>query len=396
MAERRLLAVSAVPLQPASNGYAVRVGGMLSALARDWSVVLVAPRDEEGAGDPLRPPDALERIDLPRDLVPQVPLGPSATSRAALQRWVAGRVDAIRPSAALLWSGMEFLGFSGGDFPPAVADRIDCYSLTLWRALGLRTGRSLPGSMRDLVAAARYERRLARALFATVVVGEDDARALRRLSGRDTIHVIPNGVRVEGIPVGAREDVAPTVIFTGVLSYGPNVEAACHLADEIWPAVRAAVPKAQLVIAGRAPSPAVLGLATRPGISVLADVPDLRAVLARAWVGVAPMRTGSGIKNKVLEAWALAKPVVLSPLAANGLEFDAATRACIAPNVSEFAAAVIRLLGSAEERHRIGAASHRIAATAHGWARAGERLTGLLEAAIQSRSQRESAGGPVR
>ena len=83
------------------------------------------------------------------------------------------------------------------------------------------------------------------------------------------------------------------------------------------------MPDARFVIAGRNPTAEVQQLADRPGVEVLGEVPDMSAVLKQAWVAVAPMRTGAGIKNKVLEAWAVGTPVVMSAAAANGLSLDA-------------------------------------------------------------------------
>jgi len=93
---------------------------------------------------------------------------------------------------------------------------------------------------------------------------------------------------------------------------------------------------------------------------------------------VAPMRSGAGIKNKVLEAWAAGKPVVMTSLAGNGLRLDMDARALVADEPAAIAALVVRLLRDEEERRRLGAAGYALAAREHSWGDAARRLSRLL------------------
>jgi glycosyltransferase involved in cell wall biosynthesis len=179
----------------------------------------------------------------------------------------------------------------------------------------------------------------------------------------------------------AAEDAAPTVVFLGSLGYAPNVDAALVAAEAIWPRVAAAVPEARLVIAGRAPVPEVAALAARPGIAVAADVPDIVPVLSRAWVSIAPMRIGVGIKNKVLEAWACARPVVMTPLATNGLVLPPGHEALVRRDAAGLAEAVVGLLRDQGARRAAGAAARALVRERFGWAGAAGRIDALLRAA---------------
>src|SRR5262249_31625087 len=157
------------------------------------------------------------------------------------------------------------------------------------------------------------------------------------------VEVIPNGVALRS--ASPQDEAArPTVAFTGVLSYPPNVSAMLFLAREIWPRVRSTVAGAELVLAGREPAPEISALHGRDGLRLCPDVPDMAAVLRSAWVAAAPMLSGSGIKNKVLEAWAVGRPTVISPLAANGLELDGEAAAWVARDAPEAAEKIARLL----------------------------------------------------
>ena len=378
MAKPRLLAVATVPPSPVTNGYALRVYHLLVELAAGWEITLVAPA-ETGPG-------AVKGLNHVCDYVPVTPSPewpgmPSRFDAHALRETVR-RVTADWPPAAVLaWHGAEFLAFDP-EFPPTVADRIDCLTLGKWRDLIHPVAwRERLQTIRATWEFARYERQVVRALPWTVVVGEDDAAVLRRLSGRDTVRVVPNGVVLPSSRDDTDEADVPTVMFSGVLDYCPNIHAARYFSEEVWPAVHAAIPEAKFVIAGRRPVASVLRLATLPGVELVADVPDLRLLIQSAWVAVAPMRCGSGIKNKVLEAWAAAKPVVMTGCATGGLHLEGDAADLVADDPARLAELVIGLLRDHETRRRLGAAAYQVAAKWHTWAGAADQMSTLLDAA---------------
>lgn len=374
---RTLLAVATAPLSPVDNGFALRAASLLRELGRTWEVVLVAPPPEGGRGEAF--PEAWEF--LPVHLGGRWRTHPAQFDTRPLRTAVEGVLSRRAPAAALLWSGAEFLAMQPG-FPPAVGDRIDSLGLLFWRE-ALAGGGTLRRvrAVRDAVAHAAYERRLVRALPATVVVGADDATALRRISGRDSVHVVPNGVELPSVEAEEGEAALPTVVFSGVMDYRPNVEAAVFFAEHVWPRVRQEIPAARFLIAGRDPLPEVTALGEHPGVEVLGRVAEMAPVLRSAWVAVAPMQSGAGIKNKVLEAWAAARPVVMTRLAANGLRLDGDAEGLVADDPRDQAARVAGLLRDPAERHRLGGAAYALAAREHSWASAAEEISELLDRA---------------
>ncbi|HEV8128610.1 MAG TPA: glycosyltransferase, partial [Candidatus Eisenbacteria bacterium] len=126
-----------------------------------------------------------------------------------------------------------------------------------------------------------------------------------------------HGARPEPIPNAMAE--APSIVFTGLMDYFPNVDGVRHFCAEIFPRVRAEVPDARFVIVGRNPVRSVRALARLPGVSVTGAVPDVRPYLASAAVSVAPLRVARGIQNKILEAMAMALPVVATSAAFEGV-----------------------------------------------------------------------------
>lgn len=376
---RPLLAVTAMSPWPVRDGYGVRAANLLEQLARRRPVVLVSPA-------PTEPPrEAVpEGVDWrPVEGVPGTTALPWRDERSRLVERVESALAERAYGGALLWSGAEFLVRSIPDFPPAVSDRIDCEALQAWRNRGHREGfADRLRLLRKGLEMALYERRTLSRFEGVVVTGPDDARVLRRLTGQRRVAVIPNGVRLpelDGLPGEGEE---PRVIFTGVLDYGPNVEAVRHFVREVWPAVRERIPGAVFVVAGRSPAPVVERLAREPGVALRLDVPDLTTEIREAWVAVAPMRSGSGIKNKVLEAWAAERPVVLSELATNGLDFSGAHGEALAGLVcrdrSEMAETVTALLRDRPRRRELGRRSRSLAEENHGWEAAGGRLERFL------------------
>ncbi|MBV9486139.1 MAG: glycosyltransferase [Frankiaceae bacterium] len=181
------------------------------------------------------------------------------------------------------------------------------------RRLGL--GRQLLElEQRGLIAS--HERRHYPKLGAVVVVTDPDARSVRALAPRARVEVVPNGVDAGADP--ANYPTAPVLGFHGVYDSRANVDAARHLVRDLLPRVRRKVPRAEVVLVGRRPPEAVRALVGE-GVSLRADVADVRAELFRMAVHVDWMTSGAGIKNKVLEAMAAARPVVATSLAAAGI-----------------------------------------------------------------------------
>jgi glycosyltransferase involved in cell wall biosynthesis len=388
MSRRLLLAVSRNGPWPHEDGYTVRVGELLRQVAREWDIVLVAPL-RPGASAADEPLAFAERIVVPRNDAPgafmqtdQAPL--LAAAQAALARW--------QPAATLLWGVLDAVPLA--PFQPALLDFIDSMTLTHLRSArhARRLGDRLR-SLRDVLAWARAERSLVREAAASLVAGPGDASVLRRLAGRSTVHVIPNGVSLPPPAAPGSRSPEPSVIFTGVLGFTPNVDAAVWFARDVLPLARRVHPGARFVVAGRRPAPEVLALGELPGVSIEADVADMTACLRRAWIAVAPMRRGAGVKNKVLEAWAAGLPVVMTPIATNGLSLDAEAQAWVGRDAEELASRVVRLFSEPDALERRGRAARDLAERQHAWSSVGDRLLGVLDA-VARRSETPRARRP--
>jgi glycosyltransferase involved in cell wall biosynthesis len=278
---------------------------------------------------------------------------------------------------------MEYLREHIPAMPPSICDRIDCMTLSSWRLLSYARDRTaFRRRLADFVYVAWYEFSMRRASRATVVVGDADASVLRRVLRVQNVHVIPNGVDVfDSVDIGRSS--RQTVMFTGVMGFQPNIDAVVYFANEIWPAVLERLPHAVFQIVGRGPAPEVVALGMRPGIEVHADVASVQAFLARAWLAVAPMRTGCGIKNKVLEAWSVGTPAVMTPIATNGLR-EAPSELLLTAEGPELSAMVVELLTNAERRSRLGALARSTALQTFSWQGQAALFDTLLEQVLRA------------
>jgi glycosyltransferase involved in cell wall biosynthesis len=155
----------------------------------------------------------------------------------------------------------------------------------------------------------------------------------------------------------------PRLVFAGNFQYHPNIDAVRFLVDEIWPEIRASHPEIRLRLVGRGdefirhllPS----GHVDETGIEITGPVTDARAEIAQAQIIVAPLRAGSGTRVKILEAWAAARCVVATPMAAEGLEARDGGNIALESDPKLFAARVGKLLGDPASRHRLGTGGRR-------------------------------------
>jgi sugar transferase (PEP-CTERM/EpsH1 system associated) len=204
---------------------------------------------------------------------------------------------------------------------------------------------------REAAQLRAYERRVTRAFDAATFVSEAEAALFRRLvpEGAHKVFGFSNGVDTEYFsPAHALPNpYAPqerAIVFTGAMDYWANVDAVAWFASEAFRAVRDTVPDARFYIVGARPTQEVQSLRSIPGVVVTGSVPDVRPYLAHATLVVAPLRVARGIQNKVLEAMAMAKPIVVSPEALEGIGAEPGQELLVARNGEEFRSRCVALL----------------------------------------------------
>jgi glycosyltransferase involved in cell wall biosynthesis len=212
----------------------------------------------------------------------------------------------------------------------------------------------------------RFERRYTRRFDLVVALSEIDADWIRR-------HYRPRRVAIVPIPVDA-DYFAPAdrlqerphrIVFPGLMNHPPNVDAAVFFATEVLPAIRQALPDAEFFIVGKNPTPAVQALGELPGVTVTGAVPDTRPYLAEAAVVVVPLRFGSGVRHKILEAWAMQKCVVSTTLGAEGLAYQDGVHLAIADGAEALAGTITKALRDPDYRDRLRLGGRAVATALH-------------------------------
>jgi len=179
--------------------------------------------------------------------------------------------------------------------------------------------------------------------------------------------VLGGAVRAGDVKGGAVLGVVradPLIVFTGQMDYRPNIDAVSWFARDILSLIRAKHPTARFAIVGRAPTPAVQALAG-DAVTVTGAVDDVRGWLAAADVCVAPLKLARGIQNKVLEAMAMARPVVASAAAAEGIDHAGTIR--VAADATDFAAQVCAVLDAPAAAATLGQAARAQVLRRYGW-----------------------------
>lgn len=192
------------------------------------------------------------------------------------------------------------------------------------------------------------------------------------------LRVNPFGV---ALPPGTDQSctVDNTIVFVGGFNHWPNVDAALWLGNEIMPLLRASRPGVHLSIVGSQPPPSVRQLAATD-ITVTGRVPSVEPYLKQAALVLAPLRSGGGMRMKVLQAMALGKAVVTTPLGAEGLAVAGhATPLVIAESALEIADKVAHLLAAPDQRRTLECQARAFVEEHHSLAAYGRRLAEIYD-----------------
>jgi glycosyltransferase involved in cell wall biosynthesis len=279
---------------------------------------------------------------------------------------------------------------------PAIIDLHDSMTMFIQRS------REMEPSLRKRLALwleeasiGRCERALRRTFGAVVVNSRVDAAFLRALTPETNTVTIGNGVDVDFFGADDRAGDLHQLVFTGVMSYAPNADAARYFGESIFPLIQAAEPKVTFWVVGKDPGDAVLALAQRPGTRVTGSVPDVRPYLHQAGIFVCPLRFGTGVKNKLLAALAMRKAVVATTLSLDGLDLRPDQDLLVADTPAEFAAQVIRLVRDPALARRLGESGQAFVREQYSWEGNARQLEStLLQVAGTAGFTPVAAGSP--
>ena len=216
--------------------------------------------------------------------------------------------------------------------------------------------------------AKRFEKYEIPKFAATVVVSEVDLKWLHEFLPQAKIPIIPGGVDPERFKPRGTPDDFPSVIFRGVMNFIPNTDAVLYFRNEIMPLIQKEFPALKFYVVGKQPIPKVQALHDGKSVFVTGLVPDIGEYMAKATLNICPMRSGSGMKNKILEAWAMERAVVATTLACDGIAIEPGKDILVADSPQDFADAVIRLLKDPTLRASLGKAGREKCIARYTWA----------------------------
>ncbi|MGH8644937.1 MAG: TIGR03087 family PEP-CTERM/XrtA system glycosyltransferase [Gammaproteobacteria bacterium] len=304
----------------------------------------------------------------------------------ALKHWVDGLLNAGSIQRVLIFSS-AMAQYLPATLPGGIRRVIDFVDMDSdkWR----QYSRSKPWPMswiyaREGASLFAFERRMAMQSEASVFVSEAEAALFKTQAPEagERVTYLENGVDTEYFaPHRDYPNPYPKdnliLVFTGAMDYWANVDAVCWFAKEVFPAVQARLPDAQFYIVGAKPTEAVRGLTEIRGVFVTGAVDDVRPYLAHATAAVAPLRIARGVQNKVLEAMAMAKPVLVTPEAMEGIRADPALRSLIMEGREQAIARCLSVLSSSDRG--IGELARQSVLRDYNWKENLKRITQLLE-----------------
>jgi glycosyltransferase involved in cell wall biosynthesis len=233
---------------------------------------------------------------------------------------------------------------------------------------------------REAAALRRTERRIMERAALTIAVSKGDAGLLQSFAPGASISVIDNGVDLVASPllppIGPG---TPRLLYLGGYDYHPNAVAARRLAEEILPRVRASLPGAEAILAGRDPAGVLQDLAGHEGVIVAGRVEDLGTLYERITCVVTPLTYGGGSRLKILEALAFGRPVVTTPEGADGLAVEDREHVLMGRTSTELADAVIAIHQDTALRDHLRTEGRRYVEAHHGWPALRERFVRAIE-----------------
>lgn len=373
---------------PPDRGDRIRSWHMFEALAKLAPVHVAALADNEADAviarekmAPLCKSLAIEVRNVARPLaVMQAVLrGEPASNRlfrnAALAHHVGGLIRHGNISHIVAFSGQmaQYLptGFDG----PVLMDFVDVDSAKF--AIYAEQDKRQPMHWvhaREAQVLGAYEADVARRVDASLLVSEAEAALFRSQSGlgADKVRAVENGIDTDRFDPALELDVVgagegPLAIFTGQMDYRPNVDAVRWFAADILPLIRERHRQARFAIVGRAPTDEVRALQKLPGVTVTGEVPDVRPWLAAANAVVAPLLLARGVQNKLLEAMAMARPVVASGAAATGIDAVPGEHLRVADDAATMADAVSSIFDDPDAAATMGRAARARMIARYGW-----------------------------
>ena len=259
---------------------------------------------------------------------------------------------------------------------PKTIDYQDVFSYGMKRRADIASSLTRPIFNMEYRRLCRYEAAIFDDFDVKTIISLPD-RDLIPHPKKDEILIIPNGVDHDFFKPQQREKKYD-LVFTGNMSYAPNVNAVEYLANEILPIVWKTLPEVKIYIAGATPDPRIKKVSSER-IIVSGWLDDIRDAYAQSRVFIAPMRIGTGLQNKLLEAMSMGLPAITTPLANGSLGAQPNEEILVGSNAEELAQHIITLLTDNNKAQQIAQAGFDFTNRVYDWGKSTE----LMEEAMK-------------
>jgi glycosyltransferase involved in cell wall biosynthesis len=375
----RILVLSSHFPYPPTNGSQLRLWALLRALAANghevdllalgdldrvqpyWDAVRRVCRSVEVI--PHVPSSLSTRLDLGRRLVAafsRQPYGAAAARSAGVRARISEAVRERRIDAVLCEETDQLVNVPDPLPVPLIVDNQNAEFVVLerYRKIERSPARSAYAAL-EAWKLRRWEQAACSRADLALVCSEVDRAIFRRLCPKTSIAVAPNVIDAAQYRPDHEEEPG-AALYTGGMDWFPNRDAVRHFAGSILPLLQRLAPGARFIVAGRrGPEEFHQSLAGVPGVEFHSAVTDMREEIGRAAVCVVPLRIGSGTRLKILEAAAMARPIVSTHIGAEGLDFVDGRDIVLADEPEDFARAVAAFLSDAGRRAAFGEAARR-------------------------------------
>ncbi|MBR1627038.1 MAG: glycosyltransferase [Bacteroidales bacterium] len=258
-----------------------------------------------------------------------------------------------------------------------VLDFQDCLSMNMLRRAEIS---SLPIKfilMQEVKRLRKYENSMFNIFDATTIITKQDKECIISPE-RKNIKIIENGVDKKFFGYEGNTKKEFDLIFSGNMSYKPNVVAAKYLIEDIMPLVWKSNPEVRVCIAGSNPTADIKSLSCE-NVFVTGWVDDMREYYAKSLIFIAPMQIGTGLQNKLLEAMAMMLPCITTPLAFYALGAKQNEDILVGNNTEELASHILELLNDASYQYSIANAGNSFVKEKYSWRKSTDKLEKILK-----------------
>ena len=228
----------------------------------------------------------------------------------------------------------------------------------------------------DYLKNKKHEQDAIRSFDACISVSENDSKRLRAM-GAQNLMMLPNCVDLDHFYPVERKDFSPNIVFTGLMNWYPNVDAIKSFCRDAYPVLKEKIPQIKFYAVGRNPISTLKNL-EKNDIFITGEVPDVRPFISNSDVCIVPLRIGGGTRLKILEYFAMEKPVISTSIGAEGIDAIDGKHLIIEDDISKFPDRINELLNDTEYAGYIAKNGRKLAEEKYSWDQYGEKLSQLF------------------